>query len=502
MEQLVTFIVDNGVDLLQFSQYLRDQTFPDFLTNIHLKGKATTDELSEVSSVRSPTTIGMGMSQHPTVGTNVYHTLAGIEKQLRDLPDLPETTPDASCFFFQEKRPPPEVYTLPYQKEIKYFYLRHSIQILVAVVILMNFITAAIQAQILPEENSPTDRIFLAFEYFYVYAFLIELMINMYGHYLWEFWKSAWNWFDFLIVLVSLLAMYFPDLPAISVLRLFRAFRVIRLFKRVKKMRKIIEGIIWSLPALSYAFVAMGLIMGIWAIMGVDFFGKLEHNGEKGYYFGNFFRALLSLGQITTFDSWSSGIARVIIYEEGMAAAFYFVTFVFICGIVLMNVLVALLLDNYLSPRFENDEEGMPSPEDAMAQLSTHLKDNAIDLKRFAKYLNDKAIPDYISNYHHLPASVIPESTCHVPASVFESSLEVKETYAGMVEMPPTSKSKKQSSQLSVNLADLTISDRGSTSSSVENRSSDELSDDGDHHTSSVNHRGIGSCESKSHINL
>merc|ERR1719397_1318128 len=187
--------------------------------------------------------------------------------------------------------------------------------------------------------------------------------------------------------------MYFPNLPALSVLRLFRAFRVIRLFKRVKEMRKIIEGIMRSLPALSYAFVAMGLIMGIWAIMGVDFFGKMEHNGQQGYYFGNFFRALLSLGQITTFDSWSSGIARDIIYEEGTGAACYFITFVFICGIILMNVLVALLLDNYLSPPAEIDEDGMPSPEEAMEQLSSHLKEQSIDLRRFAKYLNEKAFP-------------------------------------------------------------------------------------------------------------
>merc|ERR550517_2104340 len=144
----------------------------------------------------------------------------------------------------------------------------------------MNFITSAVEKQILPEENSQADRIFLAFEYFYVYAFLVELLVNMYGHYFWEFWRSGWNLFDFVIVVISLLAFYLPDLPAISVLRLFRAFRVVRLFKRVKEMRKMIEGIMRSLPSLSYAFVALGLIMGIWAIMGVDFFGTMEHTTE------------------------------------------------------------------------------------------------------------------------------------------------------------------------------------------------------------------------------
>merc|ERR1719334_199259 len=231
----------------------------------------------------------------------------------------------------------------------------------------MNFVTAAIQAEILPEKNSSAEHIFRSLEWFYVYAFLIELIMNMYGHYWWAFWKSGWNWFDFIIVLVSLMAIYFPSLPAISVLRLFRAFRVVRLFKRVKEMRKMIEGIMRSLPSLSYAFVALGLIMGIWAIMGVDFFGDMVHNGQKGYYFGNFFRALLSLGQITTFDSWSSGIARDIIYEEGTGAALYFVTFVFVASIIMMNVLVALLLDNYLQASPEDE-----LPEGLVLELTPH----------------------------------------------------------------------------------------------------------------------------------
>jgi len=495
IEQLVSFVTDNGVSLRQFAQYLRDQSFPDFLANHHLKSKPTNDELSLISSVRSPSAININMLQKEPIGPDINCSLKGIEKQLKALPLA--HTPDAQYFSFQEKQPKEIVYDLPYQKDVKMFYLRHSIQILVAVVILMNFVTAAIQAQILPEPKSPTDRIFVSLEYFYVYAFLIELLVNMYGHYLWEFWRSGWNWFDFLIVVVSLLAMYFPDLPAISVLRLFRAFRVVRLFKRVKEMRKIIEGIMRSLPALSYAFIAMGLIMGIWAIMGVDFFGKMEHNGQQGYYFGNFFRALLSLGQITTFDSWSSGIARDIIYEEGTPAALYFVTFVFICGIILMNVLVALLLDNYLSPPEEQNEEGLPSPEEAMEQLSTHIKKNDIDLRRFAKYLNERAFPDYLSNYHNVPDIDPPEYNEGRPSpNVLHST---PRTYPTIVEMQRKTKPNKPSSQLSVNLADLPI-EAGSSSSSLGDQHCDELSDDGDNITSSVNHREGGSCDSK--INL
>jgi voltage-gated sodium channel len=290
-----------------------------------------------------------------------------------------------------------QVYYLPYQQMVKNFYLSPTVQVTVAIIIFMNFVTAAIQSEILPNEDTRPHRIFVSFEYFYVYAFFIELLVNMYGHYFWEFWCSGWNWFDFIIVIISFLAMYFPDLPAIHVLRLFRAFRVVRIFKQVRKMRRIMEGIIKSLPGLSYAFVAMALIIGIWAIMGVDFFGeivfdadgkedvKLEELGD--YYFGTFFRACLTLLQISTFDSWSSGIARDIIYEKGNGATVYFLSFIFIAGIIMMNVLVALLLDNYLNVDAEEREE----PEDTTLS----------DLDNSAKYLNTKAIPGCVENMYN-----------------------------------------------------------------------------------------------------
>jgi len=307
-------------------------------------------------------------------------------------------------FSFKDPTKKEKVFILPFQKVVRKFYLLRSIQILVAVVIFLNFFTAALEAQLIPEENTSTADVFKAFEWFYVYAFLIELLVNMYGHFWWEFWHSGWNLFDFFIVLISLIAIYNPDVPAMSVLRLFRAFRVVRLFKRVDEMKKIIEGIMKSLPSLSYAFIAMGLIIGIWAIMGVDFFGKIESpntNDElvPGYFFGSFFKAFLSLGQITTFDSWSSGIARDIIYAEGAGAALYFIIFIFISGIIMMNVLVALLLDNYLYDSASGKSDGGISPEDAVQQLLTYIRGTELDLDQFVHYINEKAFPDFIANY-------------------------------------------------------------------------------------------------------
>jgi len=439
--ELLKYLRRTEIDLEVFSGYLVQRTFPEYeashkVLNIQSDGYITLDTKPIASS------------------------LLDIEKQITLLRRKEHDIYHSSTignFSFQSKVKIEEIYSLPYQKEIKRFYLLRSIQIFVALVIFMNFLTSSIYAQILPEEGSQTDKIFLAFEWFYAYGFLVELLINMYGSFFCLFWHSGWNIFDFIIVWVSLVAMYFPALPGISVLRLFRAFRVVRLFKRVEEMKKIIEGIMKSLPSLSYAFIALALITGIWAIIGVDFYGKMYHGGVEGYYFGNFFRAFLSLLQITTFDSWSSGIARDIIFAKGEGAAFYFVVYVFFSSVIMMNVLVALLLDNYLTPTIENDKNEL-SPEEAMWQITTHALKIELDLDKFSDYLREQAFPDFISRYQDV------EDCGYVSAegNAYRSSDTLRDkqsTDVAAIEMLEVMAKTNSSAGISINLDDIVSSD-------------------------------------------
>jgi len=241
-----------------------------------------------------------------------------------------------------------EPWMLPNQMVIKRLYDRKSVQLFVAALIMLNFFIAAVNAQMLPVEGEDDGaiRFFIGCEYFFGYAFLIELLFNIYGSFFWLFWRSAWNLFDFVIVIISLMSLYMQDLPGISVLRLFRAFRVVRLFKRIKTMRDMMESILSSLPGMAIAFVALLLIMGIYGIIAVDFWGKKYPD-----LFGNFLKASLTLLQIMSFDSWSSGIAREIIFSSGVIPVIYFVSYVFIVSIIMMNVLVSLMLDVFMNKK-------------------------------------------------------------------------------------------------------------------------------------------------------
>jgi hypothetical protein len=80
------------------------------------------------------------------------------------------------------------------QREIREKYESNVIQISVAIVIGLNFVISAINAQVLPPEGSETQKIFLGFEIFFAVVFTIELVWNMYGSWWCYFWMSGWNW--------------------------------------------------------------------------------------------------------------------------------------------------------------------------------------------------------------------------------------------------------------------------------------------------------------------
>lgn len=243
---------------------------------------------------------------------------------------------------------------LPHQGALKARYDSIPAQISVAGVILLNFIVSICEYQMLPAEDSEAMSVFEYFELVFNSIFGIELVINFYSNFFLDFWRSPWNIFDFVIVAIAWVAYFVPGIPGITVLRLFRAFRVFKLFKKIEAIRVIMVGITRSLPGVGNAFVLLCLVMGIWSIMGVQFF-RLDFPDE----FGCFSKAMLTMFQLATFDSWVSGVARPVVLHKNASifGAPFFVSYAFMSAIIMMNVVVAILLDKFIMASKEVKED-------------------------------------------------------------------------------------------------------------------------------------------------
>ena len=93
-------------------------------------------------------------------------------------------------------------------------------------------------------------------------------------------------------------------------------------------------------------------------------------------YYGSFSRAIFTLFQVMTGESWSEAIARPILFGSGGSAVFtgfYFVSFILLTQIVLTNVVVAVLLDKFVEPSDDAPDPAKDEPRpqiDAMSFLA------------------------------------------------------------------------------------------------------------------------------------
>lgn len=294
---------------------------------------------------------------------------------------------------------------------VKEVYSTLEMQVAVAFLIFANFITSIAEKQLWPSGNDKVPngpfyrRVFGGLELFYNVSFSVELAMNLYAHWFLPFWQSGWNIFDFVTVAISWLFQFDLPLPGpLRLMRMVRALRVFRLFKRVKSLRKILESLARAVPGVVNAFVIMLIVMCIYAIVAVDFFRTQGTDGQMHFewcrssipadrrsvvvfnsttrqwqedqltecppyftarnndfgneYFGNFFKALYTMFQVLTGDSWSEAVGRPLIANWGPAATgLYFVSFYLLHAVVLINVVVAVLLEKMVEESDDEDNE-------------------------------------------------------------------------------------------------------------------------------------------------
>lgn len=296
----------------------------------------------------------------------------------------------------------------------------------VAMLICLNFLCTIAEKQLDPPMGEDHEVVWGWFEDIFNVVFLLEIGINYWGHAYFEFFTSSWNVFDVIVCTMGALSLARVELPPPwTLLRCFRAFRVFRLFKRIPSLNKIMVSLAKAVPGVINAFVIMAIVMSIYAIIAVEFFAEFGRDGyynssitdkdghiqtvpissetSRGYYYGNeyygaFDRALYTLWQVLTGESWSEAIARPLIFgvdeiyapsSNAGIAALFFVSFLMVNGIVLINVVVAVLLEKMVSDPEEGDEE-----EGSDAEGGDEMERKVTCDPVYPVQVNGKAVPE------------------------------------------------------------------------------------------------------------
>ena len=185
------------------------------------------------------------------------------------------------------------------------------------------------------------DPFFLNAIYFLDYLitifFVIEILIRFIGEKEKKnFFKDMWNIFDSLIVLISLVPI--PNNSSFLVLRLLRIFRVLRLISVIPELKKIIESLLASVKKVFFVSLLLFVIMYVFGSIGSILFSEIdpERWGDLG-------KSLLTLFQVLTLSSWET--VMLPLQKIFMFSWIFFVLFISICSITILNLVIAILVD-------------------------------------------------------------------------------------------------------------------------------------------------------------
>ncbi len=193
-----------------------------------------------------------------------------------------------------------------------------------------------------------------------------------------EYFSDGWNLFDFSVVVLSLI-------PAsgqfATVARLLRLLRVIRLISTIPELRLIVSTLIRSLPSMGHVVFLMSIIFYIYGVAGFHLFH--EHDPTHWRTLGI---SLLTLFRVVTLEDWTDVMYTAM--ELHPMAWVFFVSFVVLGTFVVINLFIAVVLNNLEEAKLEQLETMLEPP--THDELVRELRETQAVLSRLERRLATK----------------------------------------------------------------------------------------------------------------
>ncbi|XP_044044213.1 sodium channel, voltage-gated, type I like, alpha b isoform X1 [Siniperca chuatsi] len=264
---------------------------------------------------------------------------------------------------------------------------KQAFDIVIMILICLNMVTMMVETD---DQTPEMDKILYWINLVFIVLFTGECVLKMISlrHY---YFTIGWNIFDFVVVILSIVGMflseviekYFVSPTLFRVIRLARIGRILRLIKGAKGIRTLLFALMMSLPALFNIGLLLFLVMFIYAIFGMSNFAyvKREAGIDDMFNFETFGNSMICLFQITTSAGWDSLLAPILNkrepdcdsqmehpgnYYKGncgnpSVGIFFFVSYIIICFLIVVNMYIAVILENF---SVATEESAEPLSED------------------------------------------------------------------------------------------------------------------------------------------
>uniref|UniRef100_A0A7M4FN66 Sodium channel protein n=1 Tax=Crocodylus porosus TaxID=8502 RepID=A0A7M4FN66_CROPO len=267
------------------------------------------------------------------------------------------------------------------------FVTKQAFDISIMILICLNMVTMMVETD---DQSKEMETILSRINLVFIVLFTGECVLKLISlrHY---YFTIGWNIFDFVVVILSIVGMFLAELiekyfvsPTLfRVIRLARIGRILRLIKGAKGIRTLLFALMMSLPALFNIGLLLFLVMFIYAIFGMSNFAyvKREVGIDDMFNFETFGNSMICLFQITTSAGWDGLLAPILNSGEPdcdphkdhpgssvkgdcgnpSVGIFFFVSYIIISFLVVVNMYIAVILENF---SVATEESAEPLSED------------------------------------------------------------------------------------------------------------------------------------------
>ncbi|XP_064019827.1 sodium channel protein type 1 subunit alpha isoform X6 [Pogoniulus pusillus] len=253
------------------------------------------------------------------------------------------------------------------------FVTQQVFDISIMILICLNMVTMMVETD---DQSEEMENILYWINLVFIVLFTGECVLKLISlrHY---YFTIGWNIFDFVVVILSIVGMflaemiekYFVSPTLFRVIRLARIGRILRLIKGAKGIRTLLFALMMSLPALFNIGLLLFLVMFIYAIFGMSNFAyvKREAGIDDMFNFETFGNSMICLFQITTSAGWDGLLAPILNSGEPdcdpnkahpgssvkgdcgnpSVGIFFFVSYIIISFLVVVNMYIAVILENF-----------------------------------------------------------------------------------------------------------------------------------------------------------
>ncbi|XP_068034321.1 voltage-dependent L-type calcium channel subunit alpha-1F, partial [Anomalospiza imberbis] len=247
------------------------------------------------------------------------------------------------------------------------------------VLILLNTIALAVQHY---EQSKPFNYVMDLLNMVFTGLFTVEMVLKIIAFKPRHYFCDAWNTFDALIVVGSVVDIAVTEVNngghvgessedssriSITFFRLFRVMRLVKLLSKGEGIRTLLWTFVKSFQALPYVALLIAMIFFIYAVIGMQTFGKVAlQDGtqiNRNNNFQTFPQAVLLLFRCATGEAWQeimlaslpgkrcdpesdAGPGEEFTCGSNFAIA-YFISFFMLCAFLIINLFVAVIMDNF-----------------------------------------------------------------------------------------------------------------------------------------------------------